>query len=69
MVSSGHGNLGNATSAVILGDASGDTGVLSYTDGAATYTRGFMVNSGGGEIDNVGSGLLTVVTGGLRRGH
>ncbi len=64
VVSGGVSNLGNASSAVILGDSS-NPGTLSYTGAAATYTRGFTVNAGGGELDNIGSGLLTVGTGGV----
>jgi autotransporter-associated beta strand protein len=64
VVSGGSSNLGNATSAVILGDAS-NQGTLSYTGAAATYTRGFTVNAGGGQLTNAGSGLLTVSTGGI----
>jgi fibronectin-binding autotransporter adhesin len=67
VVSGGSSNLGNATSAVILGDAS-NQGTLSYTGAAATYTRGFTINAGGGQLTNAGSGLLTVATGGISAG-
>ncbi len=54
VVSGGSSNLGNATSAVVLGGTS-TSGLLSYTGGTATYTRGFTVNAGGGEIDTTPS--------------
>ena len=61
-------NLGNASSAVILGGAS-SSGVLSYTGTSAAYTRGFTVNAGGGEIDTTTSGqTLTIQTGGISAG-
>ena len=69
VVSSGASNLGNATSAVVLGDTLGHTGILSYTGATATYTRGFTVQSGGGEIDTTTSGqTLTIATGGIANG-
>ena len=50
---------------MVLGSAS-TTGLLSYTGNSATYTRGFTVNAGGGEIDVTTSGqTLTIGTGGL----
>ena len=55
VVAAGASGLGNATSAVILGGAS-TTGILSYTGNSATYTRGFTVNAGGGEVDVTTSG-------------
>ncbi len=65
MVSGGSSNLGNASSAVVLGDAT-HTGILSYTGNSATYTRGFTVNAGGGEVDVTTSGqLLTIGTGNI----
>ena len=68
VVSGGSSNLGNATSAVVLGDATYQ-GILSYTDSAATYTRGFTVNAGGGEIDITTAGqMLTVGTNGISAG-
>lgn len=63
----GTGSLGAATSAVILGDAT-NQGTLSYTGGAATYTRGFTIDAGGGRLTNAGSGLLTVSTGAIASG-
>ncbi len=50
VVSGGSSNLGNASSAVVLGDAT-HTGILSYTGNTVTYTRGFTINAGGGEVD------------------
>jgi autotransporter-associated beta strand protein len=67
VVSGGNSNLGNASSAVILGDAS-NQGTLNYTGAAATYTRGFTISAGGGQLTNAGSGLLTVATGGISAG-
>ncbi len=67
VVSAGNSNLGNTSSAVVLGDAS-NQGTLSYTGGAATYTRGFTINAGGGQLTNAGSGTLTVATGGIAAG-
>ena len=60
------GNLGTATSAVILGDAS-HQGILSYTANAdLTYTRGFEVNAGGGQMNITSSGkTLTLSSGGV----
>ena len=68
VVSGGGSNLGNAASAVVLGDAT-HQGVLSYTGNTATYTRGFTVNAGGGEIDVTTAGqTLTVGTNGISDG-
>lgn len=70
VVSGGSSNLGNATSAVVLGDAT-NKGTLSYTGGDATFTRGFSLNNGGGQI-NVTNSLTTLtissgaITGGRR---
>jgi len=44
VVSGGASNLGNASSAVVLGDGAGNKGILSYTGNSTTYTRGFTVN-------------------------
>lgn len=52
VVSSGASGLGNATSAVALSGG----GILSYTGSTATYTRGFTIGSGGGEVDVTTSG-------------
>ncbi|MEI7954815.1 MAG: autotransporter-associated beta strand repeat-containing protein [Verrucomicrobiota bacterium] len=55
--------LGSAVSAVILGDAA-NTGWLAFTGSSATFTRGFSVNPGGGEIDTTTAGqTLTLSTG------
>lgn len=66
VVSGGASNLGNATSAVVLGSAS-TAGTLSYTGNAAIYTRGFTVNAGGGGITSAAgaTGLLTIDTNGI----
>jgi autotransporter-associated beta strand protein len=58
VVSGGSSNLGNATSAVILGSNS-TQGTLSYTGNNATYTRGFTIGGNG-----TGSGRLDVTTAG-----
>jgi autotransporter-associated beta strand protein len=58
----GTSGLGNSTTAVVLGGTTAK-GTLNYTGAAATYTRGFTIGTGGGELDNNGSGLLTVSTG------
>ncbi|MEI8038702.1 MAG: autotransporter-associated beta strand repeat-containing protein, partial [Verrucomicrobiota bacterium] len=42
--------LGNATSPLVLGCGS-SKGTLAYTGNSATYTRGFKLGTGGGEID------------------
>ncbi|MEI7956570.1 MAG: autotransporter-associated beta strand repeat-containing protein, partial [Verrucomicrobiota bacterium] len=60
------GNLGSAGGAIVLGDSS-NKGTLSYTSNAdLSYTRGFTVNAGGGEMDITSSGkTLTLLTGGV----
>ena len=71
VVSGGSSNLGNATSAVVFGDATGNKGTLSYTGNSATYTRGFTVNGSGAanlaaEVDVVTAGqTLTISTGNI----
>jgi autotransporter-associated beta strand protein len=61
----GEGNLGSAGSAVILGGTT-TTGALYYTGTSATFSRGFTVNAGGGEIEVVNAGsTLTLATGSL----
>ena len=67
VVSASASNLGNASSAVVLGAAS-TSGTLSYTGAAASYTRGFTVNAGGGCITNASANLLTIGTGGISAG-
>ena len=65
VVNSGSSNLGNASSPVVLGDAS-HKGTLSYTGDSDTYARGFTVNAGGGEIDVFDGGqILTVGSSGI----
>ncbi|MEA3188826.1 MAG: fibronectin-binding autotransporter adhesin, partial [Chthoniobacter sp.] len=65
VVSGGASNLGNATSAVVLGGAA-TTGTLSYTGNSATYARGFTVSAGGGEVDTTTSGqTLSIGTGNI----
>ena len=58
VVVGGHSNLGNALSAVTIENGA----ILSYTGGSATYTRGFTIDNGVGELDNTGVGLLTLST-------
>jgi len=60
VVTGGSSNLGNATSALILGDG-GHKGALSYTGTSATYTRGFTLGPGGGEIDVTTAGQTLIV--------
>ena len=67
MVSAGASNLGNATSAVVLGDAT-NKGTLSYTGSTAAYTRGFAVSAGGGKIDTTTSGQTLSISGGITSG-
>lgn len=64
VVSGGVSRLGNAATAVVLGDAS-NKGTLQYTGGVATYERGFAINAGGGQLTNSGSATLTISTGGI----
>ena len=63
VVSSGSSNLGNDTSAVVLGDAT-NAGRLSYTGTTATYTRGFTINAGGGEFDTTTNGQTVTIASG-----
>jgi autotransporter-associated beta strand protein len=60
------GNLGTATSVVILGDSS-NKGTLSYTGNTdLLYTRGFDVGAGGGQVNIATSGRnLTLQTGAI----
>ena len=49
----------------MLGGAS-TTGTLSYTGNSATYTRGFTVSAGGGQVDTTTSGQTLIIgTGGI----
>jgi autotransporter-associated beta strand protein len=64
-VAAGASSLGNATSVVSLGNAF-TKGILSYTGNSATFTRGFSVAAGGGQIDTATSGQkLLVATGNI----
>ena len=67
VVAGGNSNLGNATSAVVLGSAA-TSGTLNYTGNAATYTRGFTVSAGGGGVTNTTANLLTIGTGAIADG-
>ncbi|MEI7956742.1 MAG: autotransporter-associated beta strand repeat-containing protein, partial [Verrucomicrobiota bacterium] len=59
------GNLGSAATAVVLGDAT-NKGILSYNGNGDTFSRGFTLGAGGGEVDSaVSSNLLTLSTGGV----
>ena len=60
VIGGGASDLGNATSAVVLGDAT-HKGTLSYTGNSANFTRGFTVLAGGGEIDNTSVGQTLVI--------
>ena len=63
----GTSNIGNATSAVVLGSSSLSTdmkGAFNYTGTSANYTRGFVLNNGGGEIDTANAGQTLTVSGG-----
>ncbi len=65
VVSAGASNLGNATSAVVLGGAAG-LGTLAYTGSTATFTRGFEIGAGGGKIEtSTGGQTLTVASGAI----
>lgn len=67
-VTGGASSLGNATSAVVLGGTLGK-GALVYTGNSATFTRGFTIGSGGGQLDSTTSGqTLTVGTGNIDAG-
>ncbi len=66
VVDGGNSSLGNAATPIVLGDGF-NTGTLVYTGEAGTYTRGFTISAGGGEIDNNG-GTLTIGEGGITAG-
>jgi fibronectin-binding autotransporter adhesin len=53
--------LGNSTTNVVLGGAS-TLGILNYTGAAATMTRNFTINVGGGQINST-TALLTLTPG------
>ena len=64
-VAAGSSSLGNTTSAVSLGN-SFTQGTLSYSGISATFTRGFTVATGGGQIDTATPGqMLVVATGNI----
>ena len=67
VVAAGASNIGNTTSAVVLGSST-TSGTLLYTGASATYTRGFTVNAFGGGINNTTANLLTIGTGGIANG-
>ena len=63
VVSSGGSNLGNSTSAVVLGGGT-TKGTLAYNGTTSTFTRGFAISPGGGQVDVLNSGTtLNVSTG------
>ncbi len=62
VVASGSSNLGNATSAVVLGDST-HQGTLAYTGGSVTFTRGLNVAAGGGRLEVSSGRTLTLGTG------
>jgi len=65
VVAAGASNLGNATSAVVLGDGS-NQGTLSYTGASDTFTRGLSLGAGGGALFVTQSGsTLTLQTGNI----
>jgi fibronectin-binding autotransporter adhesin len=65
VVTGGSSNLGNVSSAVVLGGAA-TQGTLSYTGSSANYVRGFTVQAGGGEVDVTTAGqTLTIGTVGI----
>ncbi|WP_201492969.1 autotransporter-associated beta strand repeat-containing protein, partial [Rubrivivax sp. A210] len=67
-VASNASSLGDATSAVVLGDAT-HQGTLEYTGPAATFTRGLAIVAGvGGRLSNIGGEVLTVADGGVAAG-
>ncbi|MDD4869536.1 MAG: DUF2341 domain-containing protein [Kiritimatiellae bacterium] len=55
---SANSSLGNASSAVVLGDAT-HKGTLYYTGIAIATARALSISAGGGELDNVGLGTIT----------
>jgi fibronectin-binding autotransporter adhesin len=63
VVTGGVSSIGNSTGNVVLGGTT-TAGLLNYTGSSATYTRGFSVNAGGGEVDVATAGqTLTIGTG------
>ncbi len=64
VVASGASNLGNSANPVTLGSNTlGAT--LNYTGAAVSYTRGFTIGAGGGQLINAGTGLLSIDSGGI----
>jgi autotransporter-associated beta strand protein len=64
-VSGGSSSLGNAASPVTLGSAT-QKGTLNYNGNTATYSRGFTVMAGGGEVNNTAVGQnLGLTTGAI----
>ena len=64
----GASSLGNAASAVTLGSTLGK-GTLAYMGNSTTFTRGFTIGTGGGQLDSTISGqTLTVGTGNISAG-
>ena len=55
------GNLGSAGSVVTLGDAT-NKGILSYGGNGDTFSRGFTLVAGGGEVDSTISTKLLAIT-------
>jgi fibronectin-binding autotransporter adhesin len=55
--------LGNSLTNIVLGSAS-TSGTLVYTGAAATLSRNFTINAGGGEIDST-TATLTINPGGV----
>ena len=68
VVATGASGLGNATSNIILGGVS-TLGTLNYTGAAATMTRPFTINAGGGQINSTTAVLtLTPASGSIITG-
>ncbi len=65
LVSGSKSSLGNASSAVVLGDTT-NSGTLAYTGSSTSYTRGFTVNAGGGGFNVITAGqTVTIGTGNI----
>ena len=57
------GPLGAGSTAIVLGDASGDTGTLAYTGPTATTSRQFSLAAGGsGDFDVSNNGSLSITS-------
>jgi autotransporter-associated beta strand protein len=61
-IAAGSSNLGNATTAIVLGDNSSNTGMLNYTGVSATFAPGISVHPGGGQL-NIASANQTLTLG------